>query len=346
MAVRFALALVACLVLPLAVHGADRETPVILPLIGAQAGDPGWERLPADLKEKYRTAGMRGSRRTDSQAKAVRAAVPAATLALGPDAERVHLRGLDWSHRKPYSAGGSSSARNGVFEDASRNRARGAAPMTRAELKAAQSSMVSKAVKGWAGRIGGAGMAGAGVGTVAILGYLAGKHYVAYQSDCVSSDQAVEAFASDAKNILPAAAIVGGSGGALAAGAVAVGVSSTVVGTLMGGIAIAGLSALAYDVVSDVREWRDASPPAFAGSDDLYTGLSGYLPLLEQNCASGSITLAPENQDNPAHWLFVVDGSGRAFTLYRDVWRVGAEMAVGPHRIMRGWEKPPRLGED
>ena len=268
------------------------------------------------------------------------------TRALGPDAERAHLRGLDWSHKKAHSAGGSSSARNGVFEDASRNRARGAAPMTREDLKAAQSKMTTKSLKGWAGRIGGAGVVGAGVGTVATLGYLAAKHYVAYESGCVSSDQAVDGFKSDAKYMLPTAAVVGGSGGALAAGAVAAGVSSAVVSSVLGVISVVGLSALAYNVFSDVREWRGASPPVLAGSDGLYAELSGYLPLLEQNCAFGSITVADESIDNPAHWFFVVDEAGRAFTLHRDVWRVGSEMAVGPPRIMRGWEKPPRLGEE
>ena len=270
------------------------------------------------------------------KAKPVRATVPEATRALGPDAKRAHLRGLDWSHKKAHSAGGSSSARNGVFEDASRNRARGAAPMTRAELKAAQSNMANKAVKGWAGRIGGSAIGGAVLGPAVTAAYLAAKHYVAYESGCVSSDQAVDGFKSDAKYMLPSAAVVGGSGGALA---------KEYPQIRQIGVFESVDAALAYDVFSDIREWR--VPPVLAGGDGLYAELSGYLPLLEQNCASGSITVAQqESIDNPAHWFFVVDEAGRAFTLHRDVWRVGSEMAVGPHRIMRGWEKAPRLGED
>ena len=87
---------------------------------------------------KYLFAGTRGTSRGLVEAQKVWETIPEQIRAAGPEATAKYLEGKDWSHIRAYSEGGSNLASNGVFENATLNRARGAAQMTRAELEAAE----------------------------------------------------------------------------------------------------------------------------------------------------------------------------------------------------------------
>lgn len=94
---------------------------------------------------KYLHAGTRGVSRGMVEAKKVWESIPSQIRASGPGALTRFLKGKDWSHIKPYSIGGSDTALNGIFEDSSRNRARGDIRMAPQELKAAQSILGNNA---------------------------------------------------------------------------------------------------------------------------------------------------------------------------------------------------------
>lgn len=94
---------------------------------------------------KYLYAGTRGFSRGMVEAKKVWETIPTQIRTRGPDALARFLKGKDWSHKQPYSMGGSNAALNGIFEDKSRNQARGNRSMTPQELKAAQAVLQSQA---------------------------------------------------------------------------------------------------------------------------------------------------------------------------------------------------------
>ena len=94
---------------------------------------------------KYLYAGTRGTSRGLVEAQKVWETIPEQIRAAGPEATAKHLEGKDWSHILAYSEGGSHSASNGLFEDASVNRARGSDRMTPRELEAAQRVLKSNA---------------------------------------------------------------------------------------------------------------------------------------------------------------------------------------------------------
>ena len=87
---------------------------------------------------KYLDAGTRGASRGLVEAQRVWETIPEQIRAAGPQTTAKFLEGKDWSHIQAYSEGGSHLASNGVFEDASINRARGSARMTPEELEAAE----------------------------------------------------------------------------------------------------------------------------------------------------------------------------------------------------------------
>lgn len=87
---------------------------------------------------KYLFAGGRGKSRSLVEAQKVWETIPEPIRAAGPEATAKYLEDKDWSHIRAYSEGGSDLASNGVFEDASVNRARGSARMTQEELQAAK----------------------------------------------------------------------------------------------------------------------------------------------------------------------------------------------------------------
>ncbi len=94
---------------------------------------------------KYLYAGTRGFSRGMVEAKKVWETIPSSIRASGPKALARFLKGKDWSHIQPHSMGGSNAALNGIFEDKSRNQARGNRRMTLQELKTAQSVLRSNA---------------------------------------------------------------------------------------------------------------------------------------------------------------------------------------------------------
>ncbi len=94
---------------------------------------------------KYLYAGTRGTSRGLVEAQRVWETIPEQIRIAGPEATAKYLEGKDWSHIQAYSEGGSHSASNGLFENASLNRARGSDLMTPRELEAAQRVLQSDA---------------------------------------------------------------------------------------------------------------------------------------------------------------------------------------------------------
>lgn len=94
---------------------------------------------------KYLYAGTRGTSRGLVEAQRVWETIPEQIRAAGPEATAKYLEGKDWSHIQAYSEGGDHSASNGLFENASLNRARGSDRMTPRELEAAQQVLQSNA---------------------------------------------------------------------------------------------------------------------------------------------------------------------------------------------------------
>ncbi|MCY4506978.1 MAG: hypothetical protein OXG35_08470 [Acidobacteria bacterium] len=94
---------------------------------------------------KYVYAGTRGESRGMLEAQRVWETIPEQVRMGGPEATADYLADKDWSHVVAHSEGGSNLASNGVWEDASLNRARGAVQMTVAEIDAAQQLAGSEA---------------------------------------------------------------------------------------------------------------------------------------------------------------------------------------------------------
>ena len=99
------------------------------------AGNLDWATLDPT---KYLYAGGHGASRSVVEAQRVWETIPEQIRAAGPETTAKYLDGKDWSHIRAYSKGGSNLGSNGIFEDASINRARGSARMTQAELEAAE----------------------------------------------------------------------------------------------------------------------------------------------------------------------------------------------------------------
>ena len=97
--------------------------------------------LPSDLIDDFRRAGMRGGSRDLAGAEAVWETIPHTIRMAGPEAVITLLEDKEWSHIVAHSRGGSDSASNGIFEDVSINRARGAETMTSEELGVAQQAL-------------------------------------------------------------------------------------------------------------------------------------------------------------------------------------------------------------
>ena len=118
-------------------------------VVGRFAG--GWlqnldfNMLPQDLIRYYQRAGA--AYRDFEGAKAIWETIPTPTRMSGVDALREFHASRDWSHIIPRSLGGGDSASEGIFENASLNRARGDATMTRAELDLARSALNSEALR-------------------------------------------------------------------------------------------------------------------------------------------------------------------------------------------------------
>lgn len=94
---------------------------------------------------KYLYAGTRGESRGMLEAQRVWETIPEQIRMGGLEATNDYLADRDWSHIVAHSEGGSNTASNGVWEEASLNRARGATQMTAAEIEAAQTLAGSEA---------------------------------------------------------------------------------------------------------------------------------------------------------------------------------------------------------
>ena len=94
---------------------------------------------------KYLYAGTRGISRGMEEAQLVWQSLPEQLRAIGPEELSKRLDGFDWSHKVPHSQGGGTEAKNGIFELASVNRARGDTHMTKHELIAAKEVLADQA---------------------------------------------------------------------------------------------------------------------------------------------------------------------------------------------------------
>ena len=125
---------------------------------------------------KYMRAGMREGYRDLADARKVWETIPKQVRASGPEATARALQGKDWSHIRAHSRGGSNAASNGVFENASLNRARGNVKMTAPEIKAAQGVLQSHAfhatlLESAKNAIKGGAFTAAIIGVVAVMDY-------------------------------------------------------------------------------------------------------------------------------------------------------------------------------
>ena len=303
-----------------------------------------WESLDSDLKEKYRTAGTRGERRTDVEARRVRATVcKTGVCELGQNDERKAIRDKDWSHKVPHKVGGGNNAGNGVFESASKNRSRGARMMTRAEVKAAERELRKRATRHRLLRLAkGAGWSGFGGALVgAAIAIYKNQHLVSL--GCLSDAEASTRTVEDLQALLAVGAITGAAIGVVVAVIAMLSARAAVVTAAF--LSAAALLLTAAGAYEDIKApFMQTSSPTFT-ADDLaaYGELAGYAAQLATACAVGEITIAEENDNNPAHWIWAHDALGQPYTLHRDVFRLGAEIGIGPHRVMPGWIAPPRL---
>lgn len=118
-------------------------------VVGRFAG--GWlqnldfNMLPPDLIQYYQRAGA--AYRDLEAAQAIWETIPEPIRMSGVEALREFHASRDWSHIIPRSLGGGDSASEGIFENASLNRARGDATMTPAELDLARSALNSEALR-------------------------------------------------------------------------------------------------------------------------------------------------------------------------------------------------------
>ena len=101
--------------------------------------------LPKDLLSYYQRAG--DTYRNLDGARAIWETIPAPIRTGGEDALRKFHAERDWSHIVPRSLDGGNSASEGIFENASLNRARGNSTMTGAELDAARQALGMEALR-------------------------------------------------------------------------------------------------------------------------------------------------------------------------------------------------------
>lgn len=106
-----------------------------------------FENVEPSLRRYFQNAGAPRQRRTFAQAQTVWETIPPSIRAQGDEEVRRFLRGRDWSHVIAKANGGDDTTRNGIFERALTNRARGARDMTPQELRAARNALRAVAVR-------------------------------------------------------------------------------------------------------------------------------------------------------------------------------------------------------
>lgn len=126
---------------------------------------------------KFLLAGTHGVGRNLDEARLVWESIPEQLRALGPE----RLDGFDWSHIVPYSKGGGHEAANGIFELAGLNRARGAEPMTGAEIEAAEHVLSQTAFTAALEEVASRALTGAAVGAAVSCVVACLEHGLEYQ---------------------------------------------------------------------------------------------------------------------------------------------------------------------
>ncbi len=203
---------------------------------------------------KYLYAGTRGSSRGLVEAQRVWETIPEPIRAAGPEATAKHLEGKDWSHIHAYSEGGSHRASNGLFEDASLNRARGSDRMTPKELEAAQRVLNSNAFHATLLESAKCAMEGA-LTAAAIAAVMAVLEYgLQYQRREISERELYRAIG---KSILAAGISGAAVSGLLAAMAMAFPATVPVISSLLIPLMVIGFSVLGLRLAKLGKGWYE-----------------------------------------------------------------------------------------
>ena len=203
---------------------------------------------------KYLYAGTRGTSRGLVEAQRVWETIPEQIRAAGPEATAKYLEGKDWSHIQAYSEGGSHSASNGLFENASLTRARGSDRMTPTELEAAQRVLTSNAFHATLLEAAKCAMEGA-LTAAAIAGVMAVLEYgLQYQRREITEDELYRAIG---KSIMAAGISGAAVSGLLAAMAMAFPATVPVISSLLIPLMVIGFSVLGLRLVRLGKGWYE-----------------------------------------------------------------------------------------
>ena len=104
-----------------------------------------FENLPASLKLKYLRAGTEW--KTWPEAQAIYKTIPAQVRAAGPDALWKFHKGQDWSHIVPRALEGPTTAKNGIWWTAGKNRSLGPNPMSAVDMADARNLVHNAAIR-------------------------------------------------------------------------------------------------------------------------------------------------------------------------------------------------------
>ena len=203
---------------------------------------------------KYLYAGTRGNSRGLVEAQKVWETIPEQIRAAGPEVTAKYLEGKDWSHIRAYSEGGSHSASNGLFENASLNRARGSDRMTPKELESAQRVLKSNAFHATLLETAKSAMEGA-LTAAAIAAVMAVLEYgLQYQRREISEDELYRAIG---KSILAAGISGAAVSGLLAAMAMAFPATVPVISSLLIPLMVIGFSVLGLRLARLGKGWYE-----------------------------------------------------------------------------------------
>ena len=203
---------------------------------------------------KYLYAGTRGTSRGLVEAQRVWETIPEQIRAAGPEDTAKFLEGKDWSHIRAYSEGGSHSASNGLFEDASLNRARGSDRMTARELEAAQRVLNSNAFHATLLETAKCAMEGA-LTAAAIAAVMAVLEYgLQYQRREITEDELYRAIG---KSVMAAGISGAAVSGLLAAMAMAFPATVPVMSSLLVPLMVIGFSVLGLRLARLGKGWYE-----------------------------------------------------------------------------------------
>lgn len=109
------------------------------------ASNLAFENLPIELKLKLLKAG--GDWKSLPAARAIWETIPAPVRASGPEATLKFLKGKDWSHIIPRSWGGPTTAENGIWWSAEKNKSLGPNPMGPDDITDAKTALRNAAIR-------------------------------------------------------------------------------------------------------------------------------------------------------------------------------------------------------